>query len=1025
MTINAQIPVNRHIASGSNTEFPYTFRVRENSDITVLLNGSEQTEGAEYDVVNQTLDGGTISFYVAPFLQAQIVIYRRTPVDQNTDYDPYDPFPAETHEAALDKLTMIAQENRALGITSLPLSISGLFWDAKGLRIQNGADPIAPDHFATKRYVDSRTDSFIPQDWDPDLDWNTTGNWVNSGNWNFTGDLNYNGSQVATVDQIPDISGKADKTIQILSAVPNEITISNPTLADNVTISTRTNIANGLAKLDGSGLIPPALLPFGQLENLGGYDPALGTPAAADAGQFYLFTADGTITLKDPDGVDFAAAVTTGDRMIWLDNPIPGWYYVAQAGAPGVASQIFYDNTQVPAARQLTAEDVQAALDEILVEYARLGPAEAPSGAWNFTGTRPQHQGVDLATVNDTPDLSAYTQRAVNEVVTGQWEFSVGLRLVGSRWPAGVGTTGQVLVTDGAGQLSWQDDDSGSAGMDPTQDYTISGDWNFIGGFTKNGDEVASLVEVDAAVAAGIGAIDFTPYAQKAAAETISGAWTFTGIPAFNGAGGGSALTISNNSYISAKNSVNGNTPILGLTSTNVTAVGNVAYQTNLTNNGDLRLNNALLNAPNGLVQVGASGKIPPSLNAFSSLEFIGTWDASGGTNPPNGPAAPADGGQFYVINVAGTLTIFVDDSGTPVATAVEPGDYLLWISGANSSLTPGYYLVTRETPTFIDAANVTFNNAGTDLASTTAQAAFVELDSRATYKDRAEAIAGAWTFNGAVTLNSVTFNAALNVPNTSTILNSSNAAMLGFNAIGNASRAWRAGVGGSANDDFILYNDLSATSIFTVNAVTNATVWSTAMTFSTVVKGAAGVATNDFVTKAQLDALPGFNPASDQTITGNWTFTQPVTFNVGRFAVLQQFNETTDGVVFEHVTKANGSARVMNLRGTMKKVAFRNPGFGTTQVTPYTITQNDEGDMISIAGNVPITVDSLQQFTCVRLVISSGVSPTLVEGTGNIRWHDGSGEVKTGDRQLAGGSIVELWWQTTANVVIFGNGIS
>ena len=56
-------------------------------------------------------DGGTIVFAAAPVAgTVQYKISRYTPRDQTVDYQPYTSFPAETHEFALDKLTMITQE---------------------------------------------------------------------------------------------------------------------------------------------------------------------------------------------------------------------------------------------------------------------------------------------------------------------------------------------------------------------------------------------------------------------------------------------------------------------------------------------------------------------------------------------------------------------------------------------------------------------------------------------------------------------------------------------------------------------------------------------------------------------------------------------------------------------------------------------------------------------------------------------------------------------------------------------------
>jgi len=54
--------------------------------------------------------GGSVTMLTAPATGTRLVIYRDTDVTQETDYVSGDPFPAETHETALDKLTMIMQE---------------------------------------------------------------------------------------------------------------------------------------------------------------------------------------------------------------------------------------------------------------------------------------------------------------------------------------------------------------------------------------------------------------------------------------------------------------------------------------------------------------------------------------------------------------------------------------------------------------------------------------------------------------------------------------------------------------------------------------------------------------------------------------------------------------------------------------------------------------------------------------------------------------------------------------------------
>lgn len=64
----------------------------------------------DYTVAGGNGGGGTVTAVVAPPSTVQWVIRRKTARTQSTDYTPNDPFPAETHEKALDRLTMMAQE---------------------------------------------------------------------------------------------------------------------------------------------------------------------------------------------------------------------------------------------------------------------------------------------------------------------------------------------------------------------------------------------------------------------------------------------------------------------------------------------------------------------------------------------------------------------------------------------------------------------------------------------------------------------------------------------------------------------------------------------------------------------------------------------------------------------------------------------------------------------------------------------------------------------------------------------------
>jgi hypothetical protein len=78
---------------------------------------------------------------------------------------------------------------------------------------------------------------------------------------------------------------------------------------------------------------------------------------------------------------------------------------------------------------------------------------------------------------------------------------------------------------------------------------------------------------------------------------------------------------------------------------------------------------------PSGYTPLDASGIIPAQYIPVVSLEFQGTWDASGGLLPPD-----TTGGNFYIISVSGTLDVVPADgsSDTPVPTVVNIGDYIM-----------------------------------------------------------------------------------------------------------------------------------------------------------------------------------------------------------------------------------------------------------------------------------------------------------------------------------------------------------
>lgn len=91
--------------------FAYNFRVDKKTDMNVLLDGSLMDQG-DFSITNLgEPNGGVVTLNTPLSVEAVVVLARIVPATQEVDYQPFDAFPAETHEGALDKLTMLSQQN--------------------------------------------------------------------------------------------------------------------------------------------------------------------------------------------------------------------------------------------------------------------------------------------------------------------------------------------------------------------------------------------------------------------------------------------------------------------------------------------------------------------------------------------------------------------------------------------------------------------------------------------------------------------------------------------------------------------------------------------------------------------------------------------------------------------------------------------------------------------------------------------------------------------------------------------------
>ena len=111
MTVSSTTLKNSYTASGSQTTFAYGFKIFADADLKVYVNGTLKTLTTHYTVTNAGVTaGGNVVFGTGLTVSDKVVIQRDLTLTQATDYVENDPFPADSHETALDRLTFIVQQ---------------------------------------------------------------------------------------------------------------------------------------------------------------------------------------------------------------------------------------------------------------------------------------------------------------------------------------------------------------------------------------------------------------------------------------------------------------------------------------------------------------------------------------------------------------------------------------------------------------------------------------------------------------------------------------------------------------------------------------------------------------------------------------------------------------------------------------------------------------------------------------------------------------------------------------------------
>lgn len=149
--------------NGVTVDFDFDFEIYAESDLRVVLADSDgnetvQTLSSDYTISSSPwTSGGTVTMNTAPANGETLVIKSDLPLTQETDYESNDPFPADSHERALDRLVKICQQiseqvSRAIiaGETAgdisfripAPGALKFLRWNTDADALENAALPL-------------------------------------------------------------------------------------------------------------------------------------------------------------------------------------------------------------------------------------------------------------------------------------------------------------------------------------------------------------------------------------------------------------------------------------------------------------------------------------------------------------------------------------------------------------------------------------------------------------------------------------------------------------------------------------------------------------------------------------------------------------------------------------------------------------------------------------------------------------------------------------------------------------------
>ena len=476
MTVQLVNPNQNFIGNGVTTIFSFTFAVGLASTVHVRMDGVEVFPTITLNTNQSQYAGGEAEFAIAPANGAQINILRFTPASQPVSYPTYGTFPAVAHEAGMDNLALVMQEMSAyVGVVIYaPASEAGAFegqlpaktdragkylaFDLQGNTVVKTAEEIVGILYSDN-IIHNATTVFAQLESNvASIDNNAIAIGANINAINdLTIDVQNNTADIDTLNLAVvattfktnqnevDITNltveKADKTVTITSSDTGMLTVNSPTLASDVELLIKSNVPNGMVKLDPVGTVPLSVLPYDTFVFQGIFvanpvadNPSIRFPTATFAnGEQFIISGIGLVSVIDPL-TGSPADVTTGegDFLTYLLNSKvqpDGWYHVTGATVTATASQIAFDpiNT-VYAGLNLQAVAEEQSLDHLWRDRDEITTANmAIGGELEVQLSTNLHAGLVLVTeasalagVKDNFNANLISKPSVDTVQVGE-----------------------------------------------------------------------------------------------------------------------------------------------------------------------------------------------------------------------------------------------------------------------------------------------------------------------------------------------------------------------------------------------------------------------------------------------------------------------------------------------------------------------------------------------------------------------------------------------------------------------------